>query len=654
MFREALHLLLIRDEPAADAATSGEMLPGEIGRQIEISADEQWAKVVILSNFLSVREGWIRLIADIGELTQIVEAPPRPDFSLWAFLKATVDAETWINGLDADARFYVIADYLIALASIETKIKNAGQKDPLTDGIGPYQLSTQAWQRFIEAPAGEGYAATDREDALTQISGAAYLAIASMNAISDGIAEHDSSNGDDETSGPTGPFVPSYIDVLLAHMFGDAAAIEIRKAKMGDNGGAPAKSVLIDFFNEDEFAKLAKHRSKFLKDAETGELETIDGLLINADTVLRSELTKAHKLMVDHIPEDLPKTDGTAPWFGVAETEHQDWSDNLIKEDTPGGTARVLQYFEEIEFATTTVQPWCGAFAGHCMLHAGAPFNATVVNGPARAANWKSWGNTAIPLGVNDVPVGAVVVLAPEKGSSRSGHVGFFSRYFGGDKNKVEILGGNQSDTVTKTKFARSKIAAIRWYSPKEQKEKDDSSGSVGNSPPGQFSTLLDFIGQHESNNNYNAFFGHAGNTNDPDFTAMTVAAVIAWQRAFVNAGSKSSAVGKYQFLRNTLLDLVKQGHAANDQLFNAALQDKLAIALMERRKLGRYIAGALSTVEFGIHLAKEWASLPVTRNVKRGNRTIKQGQSYYAGDGLNKALVSVPAFLSAIDTARG
>ena len=653
MFREALHLLLIREEPAADAATAGEMLPGEIGRQVELSTDEQWAKVVILSNFLTVREGWIRLIADIGELTQIVEAPPRPDFSLWAFLKAAVDTETWINGLDADARFFVIADYLIALASIETNIKNAGQKDPLTDGIGPYQLSTQNWQRFTDAPAGEGYGAADREEALTQISGAAFLAIASMNAISDGIAAHDSSNGDDETSGETGPFIPSYIDVLLAHLFGDAAAIEIRKAKMGGNGGSPAKSVLINFFNEDEFAKLAKYRSKFLQDAETGEPETIDGLLINADKVLRAALVKAHKLMAEHIPEDLPKTDGTAPWFGVAQSEHDDWANNLVNEDTPGGTQRVLEYFQAIQFPTTTVQPWCGAFAGHCMLNAGPPFNATVVNGPARAANWKSWGNTAIPLGTDDVPMGAIVVLAPEKGSSRSGHVGFFSRYFGGDKSKVEILGGNQSDTVTNTKFARSKIAAIRWYSPKEQKEHNDSSGSVGNSPPGQFSALLDFIGQHESNNNYNAFFGNSGNASDPDFTAMTVAAVIAWQRAFLNAGSKSSAVGKYQFLRNTLLDLVKQGHATPDQLFVAAIQDKLAIALMERRKLGRYITGAISTVEFGIHLAKEWASLPVTRDVKRGNRIVRQGQSYYAGDGLNKALVSVPAFLSAIDTAR-
>ena len=34
---------------------------------------------------------------------------------------------------------------------------------------------------------------------------------------------------------------------------------------------------------------------------------------------------------------------------------------------------------------------------------------------------------------------------------------------------------------------------------------------------------------------------------------------------------------------------------------------------------------------------------------MKRGQRTVKRGQSYYAGDGLNKALPPVEPFLDAI-----
>lgn len=287
------------------------------------------------------------------------------------------------------------------------------------------------------------------------------------------------------------------------------------------------------------------------------------------------------------------------------------------------------------------------------MIESGAPFDKLVVSGPARAANWKSWGNATIPLGSDDVPKGAVVVLAPEKGSARSGHVGFFSRYFGTDRDQVELLGGNQSNTVTRTKFARSKIAAIRWHSPLEAKENEDTSAAIKASSPGQFGPLLDFIAQFESNRNYNAFFGSTINTNKPEFTAMTVDAVLDWQRNFVRKGSPSSAVGKYQFIRDTLLDLIVAGHARRDDLFDQKVQDKLAIALLKGRRLGKFLAGSISAVDFGVELAKEWASLPVPRDVARKNRLIKMGQSYYAGDGLNKALVAVPPFLAAINAIR-
>ncbi|MCV0424731.1 MAG: hypothetical protein K5905_04620 [Roseibium sp.] len=655
MFREALHLLTMRNAPDLGADQRAEMLPGEIGRQVDISDDGLFAEVVVLSNFLQPRQGWILLHhEDVGDLTIEVEAPPRADFSVWSFLKACIDTETWINSLNPNARFFVLADYLVALASIETKIKNAKNKNPLTDGIGPYQIASDAWASFTESDAGSSYEEADREEPLTQIKGAAFLALNSMDAISKAIATHDQANGDDETSGDTGPYIPSYVDVLMGHMLGNEAAAALRIAKMKGQGGESIEVVLSNHFNETDLTKLLTYRAAVMKDSATQNIETIDGFLINLGALLNDELLKSYKLMKEHIPEDLPKNDGVAPWYSEAESEHLDWKDNLVDEHTAPGTQRVLEYFAKINFATTTVQPWCGAFAGHCMLTSPPPFNAMLVSGPARAANWKSWGNTAIPLGSDEVPVGAVVVLAPEKGSSRSGHVGFFSRFLGADKKLVEIKGGNQSDTVTNTKFSRSKIAAIRWYSPKEDKESQAADQIIGSSPPGQFSRLLDFIGQHESHNNYNAFFGNSGNTNNPNFTAMTIADVVRWQKNFVNAGSKSSAVGKYQFLRNTLLDLVSGGHASRGDTFSDAIQDKLAIALLNRRKLGRFLSGSISTEEFAIHLAKEWASLPVPRDVKRGNRTVKAGQSYYAGDGLNKALVSVPAFLAAIETARG
>ena len=48
-----------------------------------------------------------------------------------------------------------------------------------------------------------------------------------------------------------------------------------------------------------------------------------------------------------------------------------------------------------------------------------------------------------------------------------------------------------------------------------------------------------------------------------------------------------------------------------------------------------------------------EWASFPVLADTKGATRSIKAGQSYYAGDGLNKALVSPAAVRQELAKAR-
>jgi len=334
------------------------------------------------------------------------------------------------------------------------------------------------------------------------------------------------------------------------------------------------------------------------------------------------------------------------------------WENNLKNESTAAGKKRVLEYFAEISFPTNpakNVPPWCGAFVAHCILASPAPDNRLVVKGPARAANWIGFGNVAIPLGDPKPPQGAVVVLSPDRGSARSGHVAFFDRYSGSSDVQVMLLGGNQSDSTNVKKFARSKIRTIRWDSSQKQadddaakKEEDDAAGQVGELSSGKMAPLLDFIGAHESRNNYNAYFRHANNTNNPKLTSKTINQVLAFQQGIKSTGS--SASGKYQFIQSTLRGLAKKGHVGMNQPFNKENQDKLAIQLLIGRGLNKYLAGNISLNTFAINLAKEWASMPVpVDGVKGAHRTLKAGQSYYAGDGLNKALVKVGPFLAAI-----
>ena len=153
---------------------------------------------------------------------------------------------------------------------------------------------------------------------------------------------------------------------------------------------------------------------------------------------------------------------------------------------------------------------------------------------------------------------------------------------------------------------------------------------------------LLDLIARVESKGNYNAYFGNVGNASIT-FTEMSVADVLSWQEDFVAAGHPSSAVGRYQIISTTLKSLVQQLDIDTNQPFNEAMQDRMAVALLERRGATEYVNNQIDGRQFAAELAKEWAALPKII----GDRPE---QSYYAGDGLNKALVGVDEILRAVN----
>lgn len=159
---------------------------------------------------------------------------------------------------------------------------------------------------------------------------------------------------------------------------------------------------------------------------------------------------------------------------------------------------------------------------------------------------------------------------------------------------------------------------------------------------PESYKPLLHVIAKAESNGNYNAYFGNASNRKI-DFTAMPIAEVMSWQQQYVKQGSPSSAVGRYQFLDSTLAGLVNELRLDPRQPFDEPTQDKLAIALVERRGAKEYANEELSREEFAANLAKEWAGLP---------KIIGDNphQSYYEGDSLNSARTSIDEVLQAIE----
>lgn len=159
---------------------------------------------------------------------------------------------------------------------------------------------------------------------------------------------------------------------------------------------------------------------------------------------------------------------------------------------------------------------------------------------------------------------------------------------------------------------------------------------------PAAYQPLLNTIAKGESNGNYNAYYGNGGNS-DIRFTDMTVAEVLQWQEEHVKQGNPSSAVGKYQIIKPTLEGLVRQLQLDTQAAYDETTQDRLAVALLERRGAVAYVEKRLSREEFAANIAKEWAALP---------RVVGSNphESYYAGDGLNHARISMDEVFFALE----
>ena len=185
------------------------------------------------------------------------------------------------------------------------------------------------------------------------------------------------------------------------------------------------------------------------------------------------------------------------------------------------------------------------------------------------------------------------------------------------------------------------------------------TSDGGGKAPQQRFTTvgpdgnILDIIGEAEGAG-YNTVFG--GSRVKPrdyfgkDLTQLTIDEVIEWQTESISRGSASSAAGKYQIIKKTLIDLVDgKGAASRTDKFNQVTQDKLCRKLLQSRGIDEYLAGSKSEQAFCRSLAQEWASLPVTYRQPGQKRTVNPGESYYAGDGLTKSRVAPADFIASV-----
>lgn len=115
--------------------------------------------------------------------------------------------------------------------------------------------------------------------------------------------------------------------------------------------------------------------------------------------------------------------------------------------------------------------------------------------------------------------------------------------------------------------------------------------------------------------------------------TSMTIGEIYNWVAA---TPGQPHAIGRYQFIPDTLRRVVNKTGARRTDRFTPQLQDRLADVLLEDAGFSKFMSGQMSQSRFMDNLAGIWAGLPTT-----------SGRSKYHGYAGNRATISLAYFRS-------
>lgn len=113
--------------------------------------------------------------------------------------------------------------------------------------------------------------------------------------------------------------------------------------------------------------------------------------------------------------------------------------------------------------------------------------------------------------------------------------------------------------------------------------------------------------------------------------TQMTLADIYAWIAA---TPGQPHAIGRYQFIPPTLRRVAQIRGYGPDTPFTPAVQDSLALVLLEDAGLRAFEGGTMGRVQFMENLARIWAGLP-----------LPNGRSFYEGYAGNSAAMTWAEF---------
>lgn len=155
---------------------------------------------------------------------------------------------------------------------------------------------------------------------------------------------------------------------------------------------------------------------------------------------------------------------------------------------------------------------------------------------------------------------------------------------------------------------------------------------------------LLDLIGSIEAPRGYDDYYRGVSSPPPRPLTTMTIREVLAWQDR-IDRYSKSEAAGRFQIIEDTLRPLVRKHGIDTNQLFDVAMQNRLAMILLDGRG---WNPNSTAYMKMANNLAEEWAALPLVSGPNRG-----LSAHHHDKRAKNRAQISPEAFLDVLKNGR-
>ena len=279
------------EQPTFNANTVKPLVARQVVRTWDSKSDTETEQPQTADGFTFVSTpsgdtGWIEAFLLGGYM--------RPEVDETGFVLACLSAEYDTNAADDTDPFYVVAEFVLARAILETKISNTAKPASGPDTFGPLAVTIDEWNQFVKEYSNiDEFPASGWDDAISQVWAASYRMRRDAKAFSQAA-----------TAAGADPVMPTYLDIFHAYL---SSSPELAAALSKVQADDAKKSQSLKVFLENT---LGNQRAQDLVTARPdvyGASTTI-AQLNDAATSLLGALLSQSSAKIDKVsPEQAPK-----------------------------------------------------------------------------------------------------------------------------------------------------------------------------------------------------------------------------------------------------------------------------------------------------------------------------------------------------------